>query len=61
MEEYEGKDPFTPLIVKSFWKIKHFKHGYFALLSPNHLVERDVKYIWYVKKLVILSHDLIMF
>jgi hypothetical protein len=33
--EHEMKDPFTPLIVESFWNKTYILHGCFALQSPN--------------------------
>ncbi len=49
MEECEMKNPFTPLILESFWK-NYTLYGYYTLTSPNNLVGWYVKYIWYVEK-----------
>jgi len=53
-------DPSRPLIVESFWKNLHLDE-YFALSPPNYILGGYVKYIWYVRKKLILLHDLTMF
>ncbi len=60
MEEHEMKDPFTWLIVKSFWKT-NILNGYFSLSPLDYLIEGYVNYIWCVEKLLALSHDLAIF
>jgi len=60
MKKYELKDPFTPIMVNHFERT-YISYGYFVFPPPNYLVGRYDQYIWHVKKMVVLSHDLNMF
>ncbi len=60
VEEHEMKDPSTPLTLCIFLKT-YTLDMYFVFPLFNYLVEKCAKYIWYVEKIVILSHDFNMF
>jgi hypothetical protein len=50
IKESDVKDPSRPLQLNIYFEKSYTLDGYFALPPPNYLVERYVKYIWYVKK-----------
>jgi hypothetical protein len=54
------KNPFTLLTIQSFSKT-YILYQYFALSPPNYGIGKYIKYLLHVEKIVILSHDLIVF